>query len=120
MGAATAAATRVHELTCIVGGWTEPRGSRPFFGGLLLGIPDEDGGLRYVGHTGAGFDDAELGRVWKGLQALKTRVCPFSAVPRTSERAHWVKPSLAVRVRFSGWTADGKLRYPSYAGLEAA
>jgi len=37
---------------CIVGGWTEPRGSRPFFGSLLLGLNDEQGELRYVGRVG--------------------------------------------------------------------
>ena len=107
----------VQHITCVVGGWTEPRGSRPFFGGLLLGVYDEQGELRYVGHAAAGFSDAALGRVWKRLHALKTRVSPFSALPRTSERAHWVKPTLAVHVTFSGWTADGKLRHPTYASM---
>ena len=41
--------------TCIVGGWTEPRGSRPFFGSLLVGITDEQGELRYVGRVASGF-----------------------------------------------------------------
>jgi bifunctional non-homologous end joining protein LigD len=119
MSSATAAAvhTRVHELTAVVGGWTDPQGSRPFFKGLLLGVEDEDGHLRYVGHATAGFNDAEIGRVWKRLHALKTRSCPFTNVPRTTERAHWVKPALSVRVRFTGWTADGKLRHPSYASM---
>ena len=112
--------TRVRQLTCVVGGWTEPRGSRPFIGGLLLGVTDESGRLRFVGHAAAGLNDAELGRLWKRLQALKTKTCPFSTMPRTSERAHWVKPSLAVQVKFSGWTADHRLRHPTYAGLQAA
>jgi bifunctional non-homologous end joining protein LigD len=110
----------IQYLTCVVGGWTEPRGSRPFFGGLLLGVYDEDGELRYVGHATAGFSDAEIGRVWKRLHALKTRVSPFSTTLRTSERAHWVKPSLAVQIRFAGWTADGRLRHPAYCGLKTA
>jgi bifunctional non-homologous end joining protein LigD len=96
---------------------TDPRGTRPFFGGLLLGVYGDDGELRYVGHAAAGFNDAEIGRVWKMLHALRTRVCPFSTLPRTSERVHWVKPSLAVRIKFSGWTSDRKLRHPTYAGL---
>ena len=53
---------------CVIGGWTDPRGSRPFFGALLLGVYDDDGRLQYIGHSGAGFTDAELGRVWKRLQ----------------------------------------------------
>ncbi|MCD6044287.1 MAG: polymerase LigD, ligase domain protein, partial [Burkholderiales bacterium] len=106
----------VRHQTCVVGGWTEPRGSRPFFGALLLGVRDA-AGLQYVGHTGAGFSDAELGRVWAQLQALETRVCPFTSVPKTNERPHWVKPQLAAEVKFTEWTADGRLRHPTYLGL---
>ena len=101
---------------CVVAGWTEPRGSRPFFGSLLLGVYDEDR-LTFVGQTGAGFTDAELGRVWKQLHALKTKQCPFATVPRTTRRPHWVKPKLVVDVRFTGWTKSGRLHRPSYEGL---
>jgi len=107
----------VRHQTCIVGGWTEPRGSRPFFGALLLGVHENDGTLRYVGHSGAGFSDAELGRVWKKLQALKTKNSPFLPVPKTNERPYWVKPQLVVEVKFTEWTADGKLRHPTYPGV---
>ena len=105
--------------TAIVGGWTEPRGSRPFFGSLLLGIADEQGELRYVGRALSGFTDAQLGLIWKQLRALRARTSPFPVVPETAERAHWVKPKLAVQVRFSGWTKDGRLRRPVFVGLEA-
>jgi bifunctional non-homologous end joining protein LigD len=104
--------------TAIVGGWTEPRGSRPFFGSLLLGVLDEQGELRYVGRVASGFTDAQLGLTWKQLRALKTKSVPFPVVPDTIERAHWVKPKLAVQVRFSGWTKDGRLRRPVFVGLE--
>lgn len=103
--------------TCVVGGWTDPRGSRPFFGALLLGVYDERGALQYIGHTGAGFTDAGLGRVWKELHALESRSCPFASRPRTNERPHWVKPHLVVDVKFTEWTADGRLRHPTYRGL---
>jgi bifunctional non-homologous end joining protein LigD len=107
----------VRHQTCVVGGWTEPRGSRPFFGALLLGVHDADGGLQYIGHTGAGFTDAELGRVWKHLQALKSKTSPFTTTPRTNEKPHWTKPRLVVEVKFTEWTADGKLRHPTYLGI---
>ena len=106
--------------TCIIGGWTEPRGSRPFFGSLLLAVPDEQGGLRYVGRVSSGFVDAQLGLIWKQLRSLKTKASPFPVVPGTIERAHWVKPKLAVRVRFSGWTKDGRLHRPAFVALEDA
>jgi len=106
--------------TTIVGGWTEPRGSRPFFGSLLLGVVDEQGELRYVGRVASGFTDAQLGLIWKELRALKTKSPPFPVVPDTIERAHWVKPKLAVQVRFSGWTKEGRLRRPGFVELETA
>jgi len=107
----------VHQQTCVIGGWTDPRGSRPFFGSLLLGVYDESGALRHIGHSGAGFSDAELGRVWKQLHSLRTKTCPFVPVPRTNERPHWVRPQLVAEVKFTEWTADGKLRHPTYLGL---
>ena len=107
----------VRRQACVVAGWTEPRGSRPFFGALLLGMYDDQGRLQYVGHSGAGFSDAELGRVWKRLHALKTKMCPFAVVPQTNERAHWAKPELVAEVKFTEWTADAKLRHPTYLGL---
>ncbi len=106
----------VRHQTCVIGGWTEPRGSRPFFGALLLGVY-EGAALRYIGHTGAGFSDAELGRVWRRLHAIETTRCPFDARPKTNEMPHWVKPKLVAEVKFTEWTADAKLRHPTYLGL---
>jgi bifunctional non-homologous end joining protein LigD len=107
----------VRRQTCVVGGWTDPRGSRPFFGALLLGLYNDRGELQYVGHTGAGFADAELGRVWARLQKLHTRTCPFAAIPKTNEKPHWIEPKLVAEVKFTEWTADRKLRHPTYLGL---
>ncbi len=107
----------VRQQTCVIGGWTDPRGSRPLLGALLLGVYDAHGQLHYVGHTGAGFSDAELGRVWKRLHPLKSKTSPFAAVPKTNERPHWVKPQLVAEVKFTEWTADRKLRHPTYLGL---
>jgi bifunctional non-homologous end joining protein LigD len=103
----------------VIGGWTEPRGSRPFFGALLLGVYDDRGELQYVGQTGAGFTDAQLGRVWKQLHALRTRTCPFETVPRVAGRPHWVKPKLVAEITSTGWTRNGTLRRPVFAGLKA-
>ena len=101
----------------MIGGWTDPRGSRPCFGALLLGVNDERGHLRYVGHSGAGFTDAEFGRVWARLRAIEAGASPFVKAPRANERSHWVVPRLVAEVKFTEWTADGKLRHPTYLGL---
>ena len=107
----------IRRQACVIGGWTEPRGSRPFFGALLLGVYDDAGHLQYIGHSGAGFTDAELGWVWKRLRAIETNTSPFVTTPKTNERPHWVRPKLVAEVKFTEWTADNKLRHPTYIGL---
>jgi bifunctional non-homologous end joining protein LigD len=108
----------VHEQEFVVGGWTEPRHTRQYFGALLLGVRQGPGGaLTYVGHTGTGFNQAELARVWKLLKAREIPESPFSSRIKTNEPAHWVRPDLVAQVRFTEWTADGKLRHPVYLGL---
>jgi bifunctional non-homologous end joining protein LigD len=109
----------VHQQEFIVGGWTEPRSTRQYFGALLLGVRDETrpGALTYVGHTGTGFNGAELARVWKLLKAREAERSPFAERIRTNEPAHWVRPDLVAQVRFTEWTADDKLRHPVYLGL---
>ena len=107
----------VRHQTCVVGGWTEPRGSRPYFGALILGVYDEHGALQPIGHSGSGFSDAELARVWKRLAPLATSTCPFARTPVTNERPHWIKPQLLAEVKFTEWTSDGQLRHPTYLGL---
>ncbi|MGH7279814.1 MAG: non-homologous end-joining DNA ligase, partial [Candidatus Rokuibacteriota bacterium] len=100
----------------VVGGFTEGRSSRSHFGALLLGAWHGDA-LEYVGHTGTGFSEAELARLAGLLRPLETPRCPFRTRPRTNERPHWVEPRLVAQVRFTEWTADGKLRHPAYLGL---
>jgi bifunctional non-homologous end joining protein LigD len=101
---------------CVVGGFTEGRGSRAYFGALLLGVW-EAGALTYVGHTGTGFSDRELERLARLLTPLETPTCPFAVRPRTNERPHWTRPEVVVSVAFSEWTDDGVFRHPKYLGL---
>jgi bifunctional non-homologous end joining protein LigD len=99
----------------VVGGFTEPRNSRQHIGALLLGYFDR-GRLIYVGHTGGGFTSAGLAEMYRRLDPLERKTSPFAEVPRTNEKAHWVEPKVVVEVKFSEWTADGKLRQPIYLG----
>ena len=110
----------VNQQEFVVGGWTEPRQTRQYFGALLLGVhedDDPDGPLTYVGHTGTGFDGAELARVWRLLKARDIPASPFRERIKTNEPAHWVRPDLVAQVRFTEWTNDRKLRHPVYLGL---
>jgi bifunctional non-homologous end joining protein LigD len=104
----------------VVGGWTEPRQSRQYFGALLLGVYEPgtpEPRLVYVGHTGTGFDQKELKRVWAMLKAREISKSPFSTPIKTNEPAHWVRPELVAQVRFTEWTDDDKLRHPVYLGM---
>jgi bifunctional non-homologous end joining protein LigD len=106
----------VHEQEFVIGGWTDPRHSRIYFGALLLGVY-EGGDLVYAGHTGTGFNEKELARVMKLLKKLESDISPFAIKLKTNEHPHWVRPELVAQIKFTEWTADGKLRHPVYLGL---
>jgi bifunctional non-homologous end joining protein LigD len=98
-----------------VGGFTEPRNSRSHIGAILLGYYDGDDFV-YAGHTGGGFTNQGLEDMHKLLAPLEQDTPPFSTRPKTNEKPHWVRPKVVVEVKFSEWTADGKLRQPIYLG----
>jgi bifunctional non-homologous end joining protein LigD len=103
-------------LDAVVGGWTEPRGAREHFGSLLLGLY-EGKALRFIGHVGAGFDQPLLNAITKELRQREIAKCPFERTPDTNEKAFWTRPELVARVRYSGWTNEGRLRHPVFLGL---
>ncbi len=100
----------------VIGGWTEPRGSRTGFGALVLGVYDGDD-LVYVGHAGSGLDEKSLVAIHSKLKALERPESPFKTKPKTNMPAHWVEPELVCEVEFSEWTGDGLLRKPVIVGL---
>ena len=104
------------DLDAVVGGWTDPRGAREYFGALLLGLYDGDG-LEFIGGVGSGFAVDVQERLWPQLQNLRVSDCPFAQEPSTREQAYWVKPELVARVRFGNWTGDRHLRQPRFLGL---
>ena len=103
----------------VIGGFTNPEGSRQGFGALLMGVYDAEGNLRYSGKVGTGFNDAILGKMRGTLEGLVQDQPAFINPPRGAEarRAHWVKPELVAEVTFTEWTQDGTLRHPSFQGL---
>ncbi len=102
----------------VIGGFTDPRGSRGGFGALLLGVYD-GARLIYTGRVGTGFTEASLGEMGERLRAVETDRSPFAVeVPGAGpRRIHWVRPELVAEIAFSDWTADGVLRHPSFQGL---
>jgi len=102
----------------VIGGWTDPRGSRVGFGALLLGYYDQDGDLVYAGKVGTGFDTALLRSMHDRLNSLERSAPPFRharLLPRND--VHWAEPDLVCEVDFTEWTRDGQLRHPRFKGL---
>jgi bifunctional non-homologous end joining protein LigD len=102
----------------VVGGWTEPKGSRKGFGALLLGVY-QGKSLRFVGSVGTGFSTKLLAELYERLRKLERKSSPFSNEVIANSPTHWVKPELVVETRFSEWTRDGYLRQPAYLGLRS-
>lgn len=99
----------------VVGGFTEPQGSRAGFGALIVGY-HENGVLRYAGKVGTGYDHATLRALRARMDTMTQDVSPF-ADPVPEPTAHWIRPELVVHVGFSEWTRDGRLRHPRFGGL---
>ena len=101
----------------VVGGFTDPQGSRVGLGALLVGHFDKDDFV-FAGKIGTGFDTKLLLHLRAKLDALEIPKSPFTkakGLPRL--RAHWVRPEVVVRVAFIEWTTNGKLRHPRLLGV---
>jgi bifunctional non-homologous end joining protein LigD len=102
----------------VIGGYTDPQGSRPYFGALHIGLY-EGGRLGYVSKVGTGFDEAALERLWGALRPMARSTSPFEVGGPSGRGHHWVEPRLVCEVRFTEWTEDGGLRHPTFMGLRA-
>ena len=100
----------------IIAGYTDPGGSRKYFGALVLAIKDE-GKLKYIGHTGSGFNQQSLKDMWNLLQPLKQSNTPFKGKVKTNMPVTWVKPTLVCEIKFTEITRDGMLRHPIFLHL---
>src|SRR5579883_919274 len=100
----------------VIGGFTEPRGSRTGFGSLLLGVY-EGSKLHYVGHAGTGFNTKLLQSLTRDLKKIERKTSPFVNKVEANTKPHFVEPKLVAEVRFTEWTRDGYLRQPAFLGL---
>lgn len=117
------------EQEFVIGGFTNPEGTRRHFGALLVGY-HQGGKLHFAGRVGSGYADRLLKDLAAEMAPLARKTCPFVDLPapRRSrwgqgltaadlQRCHWVEPRLVCQVRFSEWTRDGRLRQPVFLGL---
>ncbi len=108
-------------LDCVIGGYTDPEGSRQYFGSIVLGLYDKKGNLIHVGQAGTGFSQSTLKQIFSLLKDRETNRNPFHGNV-DARKVHWIKPELVAEIKFTEWThetADGglKLRAPVFMGL---
>jgi bifunctional non-homologous end joining protein LigD len=106
----------VKELDAVVAGYTAGRGSRKYFGALVLGLYDKRE-LKFIGSVGTGFDESTQKSIFEKLEELTTSRAPFREIPALKEEVVWVKPELVARAKYGKWTEDTHLRVPVFLAL---
>jgi bifunctional non-homologous end joining protein LigD len=106
----------VWEQEFVIGGYTDPAGSRTDFGALLVGYYEE-GNLRYAGKVGTGYTRAALHDLGIKLRNLGTADPAFVDVRPIPRGTHWTRPELVAQIGFAEWTSDARLRQPRFLGL---
>jgi bifunctional non-homologous end joining protein LigD len=117
------------EQEFVIGGYTDPEGSRKYFGALLVGVYDGKK-LRFAGRVGTGFSEKLLSTLFSKLDKIRIDKCPFYNLPAIGRsrwdqgltaaemrRCHWVKPTMVCQVKFTEWTRDERLRQPVFLGI---
>jgi ATP-dependent DNA ligase len=106
--------------------WSDPEGSRPYVGALLLGYFKPNGQLIYAGRVGTGMSQKTLATLRKRLQPLAIKKMPLAAPPPRDTRfarplelakLHWVRPELVAEITYLSWPDDGLLRHTVFVGL---
>ena len=100
----------------IIAGFTAPKGSRPYFGAILLAA-FKNNQLKYIGRCGTGFDSKVLKDLYKKFEQLFTAKSPFKEEVSNGDKIQWLKPKLVCEVKFTEWTGDENMRHPVYLGL---
>ena len=108
-------------VDCVIGGYTDPEGSRQYFGSLMLGLYNDKKQLIHVGNAGTGFNHALLKEISAVLKGMDSSSNPFTG-PTEPKKAHWVKPARVAEVKFTEWTHETneggvKLRAPVFMSL---
>lgn len=102
----------------VIVGYTEPKGTRKFFGSLVLAVSD-GGSWRYVGHAGTGFGTNMLKELYDRMQPLAHKTKPIPGKVPVEDRITWLAPALVCEVKFTEWTEDEQMRHPVFVGLRS-
>lgn len=105
----------------VIGGYTNPEGTRTHFGALLLGMYDGKDELRFMDKVGTGFNRAMLEKIHGMLTPLKRASSPFRKShpddPAPPRDAHFTEPQIVCEVRFGEFTNHGGIRHPAFLRL---
>lgn len=110
----------------VIVGWSDPEGTRPHLGALLLGYYNDDGKLIYAGRVGTGIPLRVLADLRRRLEQLARKTSVLTVPPPRKtrfgsplvlSRVHWVEPKLVAEITYLTWTADGLLWHTVYVGL---
>jgi bifunctional non-homologous end joining protein LigD len=117
------------EQEFVIGGYTDPEGTRPHFGAILVGV-NQGKKLIYTGKVGTGFDRKRLAALHAAFKKIARKSCPFANLPEKHggrwrqgitlaemKRCHWIDPVMVCQVKFGEWTRDNLLRQPVFLGL---
>jgi bifunctional non-homologous end joining protein LigD len=117
------------EQEFVIGGFTQPEGSRKYFGALLVGFY-EGAKLKFAGRVGTGFTEKLLSSLYSELNKIRVDNCPFYNLPAAGrsrwdqwlsaaemKRCRWVKPEMVCQIKFTEWTRDDRLRQPVFLGI---
>src|SRR5690242_11422929 len=111
---------------CMIIGYTKGEGNREgYFGSLLLAVNNSNNSssnnntpdsshLKFVGHTGSGFNFDQLGQIYDKIKEMKVEKSPIDYIPYVNRDPIWIKPDLVAEVKFSGWTKDKIMRSPIF------
>ncbi|HET9375342.1 MAG TPA: non-homologous end-joining DNA ligase [Chthoniobacterales bacterium] len=113
----------------VIGGYTDPEGTRKYFGAILVGVY-EGNELKFVGKVGTGFNENLLRTLYSKFKKISSDRCPFVDLPEKHsgpygkpmtasemKRCHWLEPTLVCQIKFAEWTRDNRLRQPVFLGL---
>jgi bifunctional non-homologous end joining protein LigD len=116
------------EQEFVIGGYTEPEGSRKHFGALLVGFY-EGKNFKFAARVGTGFSEKLLRSLFGDLQKIRVESCPFFNLPALGrnrwdlgltaadmKRCRWVNPLMVCQVKFTKWTRDDRLRQEVFLG----
>ena len=104
-------------IECVIIGYTQGEGDRQAAFGALHLAQLGNGGLKYLGKVGTGFDERSLRAVFAELRKLTKTSRPIKEKPLHNTRSVWVEPRLMCEVAYASTTQNGMLREPVFLRL---